>query len=44
MFAHPQTLEGVQLAIDGGVDVLAHTAPAGRSVAAGEVASMVERA
>ena len=29
VFAHPQTLEGVQLALDGGVDVLAHTAPQG---------------
>jgi imidazolonepropionase-like amidohydrolase len=27
--AHPQTLEGVKLALDGGVDVLAHTAPQG---------------
>src|ERR1035438_6946014 len=27
VFAHPQNLAGVEAAIDGGVDILAHTAP-----------------
>jgi imidazolonepropionase-like amidohydrolase len=43
VFSHPQTLEGVQLAIDGGVDVLAHTAPQGGAWPPATVASMVEK-
>ncbi len=41
--AHPQTLEGVQLALDGGVDVLAHTAPQGGAWSPELVAGMVAK-
>ena len=43
VFAHPQTLEGVQLALDGGVDVLAHTAPQGGAWSPELVKGMVEK-
>ena len=41
--AHPQTLEGTQLAVDGGVDVLAHTAPQGGAWPPETIAAMVEK-
>ena len=41
--AHPQTLEGTQLAVDGGVDVLAHTAPAGGAWPKETIEQMVAR-
>ena len=43
VFAHPQTLEGVGLALDGGVDVLVHTAPEGGAWPPDMVARMVEK-
>jgi imidazolonepropionase-like amidohydrolase len=41
--AHPQSLEGVQLAVDGGVDVLAHTAPDGGAWSPALIESMIAR-
>ena len=41
--AHPQTLEGTQLAVDGGVDVLAHTAPQGGAWPQETIAQMVAK-
>jgi imidazolonepropionase-like amidohydrolase len=41
--AHPQTLEGVKLALDGGVDVLAHTAPQGGAWPEAMVEAMVAK-
>jgi imidazolonepropionase-like amidohydrolase len=41
--SHPQTLEGTQLAVDGGVDVLAHTAPQGGAWPKETIAAMVEK-
>jgi imidazolonepropionase-like amidohydrolase len=41
--AHPQSLEGTQLAVDGGVDVLAHTAPQGGAWSPALVESMIAK-
>jgi imidazolonepropionase-like amidohydrolase len=41
--AHPQTLQGVELAVDGGVDILAHTAPQGGAWSEPLIARMVQK-
>jgi imidazolonepropionase-like amidohydrolase len=41
--AHPQTLQGVELALDGGVDILAHTAPQGGNWSEPLVARLVQK-
>lgn len=43
VFAHPQTLTGVTRAVQGGVDVLAHTAPEAGAWSAALVHEMVDR-
>jgi imidazolonepropionase-like amidohydrolase len=40
VFAHPENDAGVNVAVDGGVDILAHTAPTGSKWGAAQVARM----